>query len=76
MPASQAVVVTAVIAEVSAMHRKNHRNNKDRKSAEKCRMDKHNDVGRVNCKEYPPVKNNYQQVKNMKKVVDILVSLR
>ena len=27
-------------------------------------------------KEYRPVKNNYQQVKNMKKVVDFLVSLR
>ena len=46
-----------------------------RKSAEKCRIDKHNDVG-VNCAEYLLVKNNYQQVKNIKKVVDFLVSLR
>ena len=41
-----------------------------RKSAEKCRMDKYNDVDRESCKEYFPVKNIYQQVKNVKKVVD------
>ena len=46
-----------------------------RKSAEKCRMDKHNDVG-VNCAEYFLVKNIYQQLKNVKKVVDFLVSMR
>ena len=39
------------------------------KSTEKCRMDKHNDVG-VNCAEYLLVKNIYQQVKILKKAVD------
>ena len=61
MPESQAVAGTAVTVEASAMHRKNHRNKKTRREI---------------CKEYLLVKNIYQQVKNMKKVVDILVRLR
>ena len=51
MPESQAAAGTAVTVEASA---------------EKCRIDKHNDVG-VNCAEYLLVKNIYQQVKIVKK---------
>lgn len=61
MPASQAVAGIAVTVEVSVMHRKKHRNRANKQGIRK---------------EYLPVKNIYQQVKNMKKVVDILVSLR
>ena len=61
MPASQAVAGIAVTVEVSVMHRKNTEIEQ---------------TSGVIHKEYRPVKNNYQQVKNMKKVVDFLVSLR
>jgi hypothetical protein len=61
VPASQAVAGTAVTVEAPAMHRKKHRNN---------RTD-----GAIR-KGYLPVKNIYQQVKNVKKVVDFSVSLR